>query len=69
MKERLTRKKDNFPCRINHCSAEDWMVEVTGINYVNWEDDEACRNCPFMNIVNKLAEYEDKEEKMENDLK
>lgn len=67
---RLTRRKDNFPCRFKGgCPAEEWMVEVTGINYVNWEDDEACRNCPFMNIVNKLAEYEDKEEAMEDDLK
>ena len=69
MKERLTRHKDEFPCRLKgHCSAEEWMLDVTDTIYLYWRK-EACDNCPFMEIVNKLAEYEDKEEMMEDDLK
>ena len=69
MKERLTRHIDEFPCRFKgHCSAEEWMMEVTDTPYVYWRK-EACDDCPFMKIVNKLAEYEDKEEMMEGDLK
>lgn len=69
MKERLTRHEDEFPCRLRgQCSAEEWMMDVTGVSYVIWEG-EACDTCPFINVVNKLAEYEDMEEIMEDDLK
>lgn len=67
-KERLTNADNNFLCRAKHCSAEKWMLEVTDTPYLYWRR-EACDNCPFMEIVNRLAEYEDMEEKMEDDLK
>ena len=37
MKERLTRHKDEFPCRLKgHCSAEEWMLDVTDTIYLYW---------------------------------
>lgn len=69
MKERLTRRKDEFSCRFKGgCPAEKWMMEVTDTPYLYWRR-EACDNCPFEKYINKLAEYEDKEEIMEDDLK
>lgn len=68
MKERLTRHTDDFLCRLKHCTAEEWMLDVTDTIYLYWRKD-VCDNCPFMKIVNKLAEYEDMEERIEDDLK
>ena len=69
MKKRLTRHVDEFPCRIEeYCSAEEWMREVTDTPYIHWNKG-VCDDCPFMKYINKLAEYEDMEEKMEDDLK
>ena len=68
MKERLTRHADDFLCRLKHCTAEEWMLDVTDTIYLYWRK-AACDNCPFIEIVNRLAEYEDKEEMMEDDLK
>ena len=67
MKERLTlTKNDNIECRIPFCSVEDWVFKMT--NEIN-PDYYVCEDCPFMVYINKLAEYEDKEEMMEDDLK
>ena len=54
---RLTRVKDEYECRIaGGCPAEDWMYDLY------WEATNCCFNCPFEVYINKLAEYEDKEE-------
>lgn len=69
MNERLTRRIDKIPCRIkNGCPAEPWIEKITSTNSYNW-DEFMCENCPFEKYINKLAEYEDKEEIMEDDLK
>ena len=59
MAQRLTRKKDNYPCRIKNCYIEDWVLEhiVKGELIGN-----LCNDCPIEPLVNKLAEYEDREE-------
>lgn len=63
--ERLTRVKDEYECRIKDCPAEDWMFDLYGY----YSESVICDDCPFLPIVNKLAEYEDKEEgKKNNDL-
>ena len=57
---RLTRKKDQYPCRIaGGCPVEDWLIDSGAIL-----DDSTrlCDNCPIEKYINKLAEYEDKEE-------
>ena len=60
---RLTREKDEYECRIASCFAEDWIEEITGITIYNWKSDtNVCDNCPFEKYINKLAEFEDKEE-------
>ncbi len=57
--DRLTRIRDKYECRIaKGCKAEAWMKSIYG----RYPEDVCC-NCPFEKIVNKLAEYEDKEEK------
>ena len=57
--KRLTRKKDKYECRIDHCPLEDWVMEqipeCTGLS---------CDGCPVMKHMNKLAEYEDLEEEI-----
>lgn len=63
--ERTTRIKDDWPCRINKCVAEEWMRDLYG----EYPDDSVCENCPFENIVNHLAELEDYLETMEDDRK
>ena len=55
---RLTRVKDDFPCRIKGCEIEDWLIDLYGDLPVNAD---VCANCPVMKICNKLAAYEDKE--------
>lgn len=64
---RLTRRLDNYPCRIKGCKAEEWMKSVYG-KYVDFDDD-VCKDCPFEKYINKLAEYEDMADKIEDDLK
>lgn len=60
---RLTREKDEYECRIASCLVEDWIEEITGITIYNWKSDKnVCDNCPFEKYINKLAEFEDKEE-------
>lgn len=55
---RLTREKDEYECRIPRgCPAEEWMYDLYG-EY----PDDCCYNCPFEKYINKLAEFEDKEE-------
>ena len=67
MKERLTRPYDEYECRIKECTLEEWMKSLYG-DYPDFEID-ICNTCPVEKIANKLAEYEDKEERMEDDLK
>ena len=58
MNNRITREKESFPCRIDKCEIEDWLIDLYG----HLPDNESpCDNCPVMKICNKLAEYEDKE--------
>lgn len=59
-----TREKDNFPCRIaNGCNAEEWFDNhVKGMIVGN-----ICDDCPFENLINALAEHEDKEEGKDNE--
>jgi hypothetical protein len=54
--KRLTRPKDEYPCRIANCREIEHWIENMGGNYENM-----CENCPIQPIVNKLAEYEDKD--------
>lgn len=57
---RYTRAKDKWECRIaNGCPVEVWL-ENHGINIY---DSKLCLDCPFEKIINKLADYEDEEEK------
>lgn len=65
--ERLTRHLDNYPCRVNRCKAEEWMESIYG-ECVDFDAD-ICEDCPFESYINKLAEYEDMAEQMEDDLK
>lgn len=59
---RLTRERDEYECRIASCFAEEWIEKVTGITVYNWSSDGIiCNSCPFKSLVNKLAEFEDKE--------
>ena len=59
---RLTRKKDEYECRITDCHAEEWMKELYG----DFPPESLCDNCPFEIFINKLAEFEDKEEKIKH---
>lgn len=56
--ERLTRKKDEYECRINGCPAEEWMYNLYG----SYSKNDICDDCPFMFYINKLAEFEDEKE-------
>lgn len=69
MKIRLTRPRDSYPCRAKYCQAEDWIVDITGVSVIDWKQDYICDSCPFEELINKLAEYEDNAERMEDDLK
>ena len=61
--ERLTRAKDQYPCRIaGGCPAEDW-IEGLGYDLDKMEGD-MCSDCPFEEYINTLADYEDCLEKM-----
>lgn len=63
--ERLTRKKDQYPCRMaGKCPAEDWIAEEANVCIYDLEN--VCDKCPFEQYINALAEYEDK---MEEELK
>jgi hypothetical protein len=65
---RMTRKKDNFPCRIaGGCKAEEWMQD----HYTEeiYPSKNICYDCPFEELINKLADYEDKEEMLLDDGK
>lgn len=53
---RLTQKSKAWPCRMLNCPAEYWMEELYG----EYPSDQ-CNECPFMTLINKLADYEDKE--------
>ena len=69
---RLTRKKDEFECRVGTgdcCDMEEWVEKITGVDVHVWSTDDFCSTCPFEKYINKLAEYEDKAEEMEDDLK
>ena len=58
--ERLTRKKDGFECRIaNGCPLYDWVLECIDGEIIH----NLCDTCPVMAYINKLAKYEDLEEK------
>ena len=66
--KRLTREKDEYECRIaGGCPAEDWIESVAG-NIYKWNEDP-CDNCPFEKYINRLAEFEDETEFMEEDRK
>lgn len=70
MMKRLTNRSDKNPCRIIDCWAEEWIANLTGTTFSNWNSDEdVCDNCPFEKYINRLAEYEDEKELMEDDGK
>ena len=62
--DRLTRKKDQYECRIKDCGAENWMYGL-----FKKFPENPCENCPFEKVVNILADYEDNAERMEDDGK
>ena len=60
--KRLTRKKDQYPCRIaDGCPGDIWIENHDG------DPDDSCIDCPFEQYINALAEYEDAAEKLEDD--
>lgn len=62
--ERLTRRKDQYPCRMaGECPAGEWITDLGG------NGSNSCDNCPFEKYINALAEYEDKVEKLIDDNK
>ena len=63
--ERMTRRKDQYECRINGCQAEAWFEDLG----YGCEDASYCNTCPFEKYINKLAEYEDAAENFENAAK
>lgn len=54
--DRLTQPTKDYECRMKNCAAEDWMYYIFG----EFPKD-VCEKCPFQKLVNRLAEYEDKE--------
>lgn len=67
--KRLTQRTFCFPCKMNNCTAEEWISEVTGVKIEDIDCKIMCNSCPFMKYINRLAEYEDREILMEDDLK
>lgn len=67
--KRLTQSATRFPCRMNGCTAEEWMSEVTGVEIEDIDCKTMCNSCPFIKYINRLAEYEDREILMEDDLR
>ena len=66
MNKRYTRHIDEYPCRLKiECGAEDWMQELYG----HYPQGDLCDTCPFMEIINRLAELEDENEELEDDKK
>lgn len=66
MKERYTRHIDKFPCRLKiECEAEEWMRKIYG----HYTEEDFCTTCPFMKIINHLAELEDENERLDDDRK
>lgn len=62
--KRLTRHKDNYPCRIaGRCPADAWIDNHGG------DPDDCCVDCPFEKYINTLAKYEDATEQLEDDGK
>ena len=60
---RLTKQKNKSgECRIIKCTAKDW-------NLYKHSSEDICKNCPFKYYINKLGEYEDEQELLEDDLK
>lgn len=53
---RMTRKKDQNECRIDKCKAEQWMFELYSNNY---PDHYICKDCPFKEYIDYLAQLED----------
>ena len=51
--QRLTSRNKEWECRIDYCDVDDY----------------SCDNCPFIKYINKLAEYEDRIEELEDDCK
>ncbi len=58
MSKFYTRPKDKYECRIKDCQMENYLRDVFDIDT---DIIDFCEDCPFENIVNKLAMYEDKE--------
>ena len=59
--KRYTENKA-FECKIKECRADDWMKSIYGF----YSDKNFCEYCPFMELVNRLAEFENK---LEDDCK
>ncbi len=63
--QRLTCRSKSKECRIVGnalCPAGDYMYEL-GLYRTYMNLNNPCENCSFKKVINKLAEYEDKEEK------
>lgn len=54
--ERLTLK--NGECKMKNCFAEEWMAELFG----HYSEKNICNSCPFINVIDELAKYEDEKE-------
>lgn len=62
--ERFTQKDSPYECKLKECEVDNWIRSFGG-DYA----ETPCDTCPFMKIVNKLAEYEDEAEKLIDDGK
>ena len=61
---RLTRPKDEWECRVaGGCPMEDYILNHEGVL------EDICDDCPLMPVANRLAEYDDAKEKIEDDGK
>jgi hypothetical protein len=65
MDKRYTRHRDEYACRAVTCEAEDWMQELYGY----YPEKNLCDTCPFIEMINHLANLEDENEELEDDNK
>lgn len=68
MLKRLTNPNKKYGCRLPDCEVDEWMYDIYD-EYPSIIHQNPCKGCPFIKIVNKLAEYEDREFDYEDDLK
>lgn len=61
---RYTRPKDNYPCRAYDCRMEEFLEDVAE-SYIH----DYCDYCPFEAVFNRLGDFEDRLDLLEDDRK